>query len=142
MRSPDLEGFPLFLGPHHDGGKRALECGEDQGAGVPDLERQGGVDHVRGRQPVVEPTAGLAELLGDGVYEGGDVVVGERLDFGDALRRGRFGLRRDLGDGLGRNDADLRPSFERRELDVEPARELALVRPDPGHGRAGVAGDH
>ena len=39
-------------------------------------------------------------------------------------------------------DADRGPAVERRELDLEPAPELGLVRPDRGHGRAGVAGDH
>src|SRR4029077_19062982 len=40
------------------------------------------------------------------------------------------------------NGADLGPPFERSELDLEPARELALVRPDPGHLRARVARNH
>src|SRR5204862_6143911 len=50
--------------------------------------------------------------------------------------------RTNLGDGLGRHAADLRPAVERCQLHVEPAREPALLRPDPGHGRAGVPGDH
>src|SRR5205085_6056755 len=32
--------------------------------------------------------------------------------------------------------------FERGNLDIQPARELALVRPDPGHLGSGVARDH
>ena len=43
---------------------------------------------------------------------------------------------------LGWDDARLGPSLECRQLHVQPAGELALVRPDPGHGRAGIAGDH
>ena len=39
-------------------------------------------------------------------------------------------------------DAQLGPAVERRQLDLEPACELALLRPDPGHLRSGVAGDH
>ena len=38
-------------------------------------------------QPVVEPAALVAELLGDGVDERGDVVLGSRFDLGDALGR-------------------------------------------------------
>src|SRR5439155_23716752 len=44
--------------------------------------------------------------------------------------------------GLRRHDADLGPAVDRGELDLEPALEPALVRPDPGHGRAGVTRDH
>ena len=35
----------------------------------------------------MEPAPFLPESLGDGVDEGGDVVVRPRLDLGDALRR-------------------------------------------------------
>ena len=107
-----------------------------------DLERQRRVEHVRGRQPVVEPTPGSAEPLGDGVDERGDVVLGPLLDLGHALGRRRHGARADLLGGLARDDADLGPAVERRELDLEPAGEPALVRPDALHGRTGVAGDH
>ena len=41
-----------------------------------------------------------------------------------------------------RHDAELGPGVERGELDLEPARELPLVRPDLGHGGTGVARDH
>ena len=37
---------------------------------------------------------------------------------------------------------DLGPAVERRQLDLEPACELALLRPDPAHLGPGVAGDH
>ena len=90
----------------------------------------------------MKPPPRVAELLRKGVDEGGDVVVGQLLDRGHALGRGRLRFGRDLGDGFGRHNADLCPAFERSELDIEPAREPALVRPDPGHGRAGIAGDH
>ena len=50
--------------------------------------------------------------------------------------------RADRRDVLGRDDAELGPAVERRQLDLEPAVELALLRPDPAHLRAGVAGDH
>ena len=44
-----------------------------------------GVDDVGRGEPVVEPAALLAELLGDGVDERGGVVVERRLELGDAL---------------------------------------------------------
>ena len=90
----------------------------------------------------MEPAAGGAELLGDGVDEGGRVVVQARLELGDALRRRNLGALADLARRLGGNRADLGPAFECRELDLEPARQLPLVRPDACHGRSRVAGDH
>src|SRR4029450_12580855 len=90
----------------------------------------------------MEPTPRGPELLRHGVDERGDVVVGLPLDLRDAGRRRGDCTRGDLGDVLAWDCAHVRPTLERRQLDVEPARERALVRPDPGHGRAGAAGDH
>ena len=45
-------------------------------------------------------------------------------------------------DVLRRDRSELRPALERGELDLEPACELALLRPDPAHLGPGVAGDH
>ena len=104
--------------------------------------RERGVEHVGRGEAVVEPAAVLAEPLGDRVDERCDVVVRARLDLGNAFGCRRPRARADLCDGFGRDFARLRPRFERCELDVEPARELVLVRPDPGHGRARIAGDH
>ena len=58
---------------------------EEQRAGVPELERERGVDDVGRGQPVVEPAALLAELGLHGVDEGGQVVAGLALQLGDAL---------------------------------------------------------
>ena len=108
-----------------------------------DLQRERGVDDVRRRQPVVHPAAFRAELLGDRVDERGEVVVGRQLDLGDALgRRHGAPARGSRAASRGGHRADLGPAVERGELDLEPARELALLRPDPAHLRAGVAGDH
>ncbi len=68
----------------------------------------------------MEVPAVLPELLGNGVDEGGDVVLRLGLELGHALRRGRGCASDNLVDrGLG-DGADLRPRRERRELDVEP----------------------
>ena len=90
----------------------------------------------------MEPASLLAEALGDGVDERGGVVVERRLDLGDALGRRGGRVRGERRGGVGRHDPELGPGGGRRQLDLEPGRELALVRPDAGHGRAGVAGDH
>ena len=83
-----------------------------------------------------------AELLGDRVDEGGRVVVGDALDLRDALRRRHLDLGADRLDGVRRNRPELGERVERGELDLEPRRKLPLVRPDPGHGWTGVAGNH
>ena len=49
--------------------------------------------------------------------------------------------RTNVVDRVAEHGAHLGPALERRELDLEPAREPALVRPDALHGRTGVALD-
>jgi len=88
----------------------------------------------------VDPAAFGPELLGDSVDEGGKIVIGRLLDLCDALRGRRHGLGANRGDILRRQGSDLDPPVERGQLYLEPACELALLRPDPAHLRAGVAG--
>ena len=105
-------------------------------------KRERGVDDVGGRRARSGTSAPRAEPLRDGVDERGQVVLGLLLELGDAGRGGRAGGGADLARRVGRDDPDLGPRIERCQLDLEPALELALLRPDSGHGRAGVAGDH
>ena len=143
VRAADRQCLAMLLGARDDGDERAVDPGEDQRAGVADLKRERGVEDVGGRQAVVEPAPLLAETLGDGVDEGGDVVVRARLDLGDALRASERRARsRIVVDRLARHDAGLGPAVQRGELDLEPAREPRFVRPDRRHGRAGVARNH
>ena len=90
----------------------------------------------------MEPAPDRSQFLGDGVDEGREVVLGALLDLGDALGRRRNGALAHLGRGVGGDGADLGPSLERSQLDLEQAREPALLRPDALHVRAGIAGDH
>ena len=90
----------------------------------------------------MEPAALLAELLRNRVDERRCVVLEHRLELRHALgARGRR-LLRDRAGRSGRDDPELGPGGRRGQLDLEPGPQLALVRPDAGHGRAGVAGDH
>ena len=110
--------------------------GEQQLAGVPDLQRERGVDDVRRREPVVHPAPLRPELLGDGVDERGEVVVGRLLDLGDALgaRRRRAGA--DRGDVGCR--ARPRPRPSRR---APPARRRASAPACPPPTRSGSSPD-
>ena len=137
----------MLLGARDDGGECPVEPIEDQRSRLADLERERGVDDVGGGEAVVEPAALLAQPLGmqplgHGVDEGRGVVVEGRLELGDPLRRGRCRVLEQCAGGVRRHDPELGPGRRRGELDLEPGPQLALVRPDPGHGRAGVAGDH
>ena len=142
VRAAHLQRRAMLLGARDDDGERRVEALEDERAGGADLERERGVDDVGGGEAVVEPAALLAELLGDGVDEGGRVVVERRLELGDPLRARRDGLLLERPRGLLGDDPELGPGGGRRELDVEPGPQLALVRPDAGHGGTRIAGDH
>jgi hypothetical protein len=142
VRTTDHQRFAVLLGTRHDRSNTAVETLEQQAPGLADLERERGVDDVGGGEPVVEEPTLLAELLGHGVDERRHVVVRLRLDRGDPLGAGSDRMLGDLVDGVPWHGTELGPAFERRELHLEPACELRLVRPDPGHGRAGVARDH
>ena len=90
----------------------------------------------------MEPPPLGAERLGDRVDEGGGVVMEGRLELGDALGARRHGVCADRARAVGGHGADRGPGVGRGELDLEPARQLALVRPDAGHCRTGVARNH
>src|SRR5436305_10980133 len=118
--------------------RRHTRCGRDWSSDVcsSDLTTgERGVDDVGRREPVVHPAAFRSELLGDGVDERREIVVGRLLDFAYALYRWRDGVRTDGGHIVSRHGADFGPAVEGRQLDVEPAGELPLLRPDPAHRR-------
>ena len=142
VRAPDRDRVAMLLGPGDDRREGALDALQHEGSGLPDLQRQRSVQHVRRGQAVVEPAALLAQLLRDRVDERGDVVMRARLDLRHPLGTRRYRPRPDRGDRLRRHDPRLGPPLERRQLDVEPPAQLRLVRPDRRHGRAGVARNH
>ena len=119
------------------GGQRA-GAGHDHVAGAAQLQRERGVEHVGGGEPVVDPAPGLARRRAEHVDERGDVVVGDPLALLDRLdgeRRGADRLRGRPPDGpverLGGGD-----------LDVAPGGHARLVGPDGADLGAGVALDH
>jgi two-component system, OmpR family, response regulator RegX3 len=142
VSAADHDRCAMLFGTAYDGGERGLEPLQDQAASFSRLQREGGVEHVGGGQAEVEPASVVPELTGDRVDECSEVVVGSLFDFGNALGRRRNGSLADALDGIGGDSSDLAPALQRGQLDLEPAGELALVRPDVLHGRAGVARDH
>src|SRR5215211_766893 len=142
MGAADGDDLPVLVRPRNDGAKGTVDACEHERAGLSDLERERRVEHVRRREPVVEPAALGPEPLGNGVDERGDVVLRPGLELRDPLRRGRNRAGAYLGGVFRRNASELRPRVDRGELDVEPARELVLLRPDPGHFGPRIALDH
>ena len=93
VRAAHDQCLPVLLGPGDDRGERAVQALQEQGAGLLHLERERRVEHVRGRQPVVEPAPSfVVEPLADGVHERGEVVPGLLLELADASRRRRHCL--------------------------------------------------
>ena len=142
VRAPDADRVAVLLGARQDRVEEPVDPCEDEAAGLLELQRQSRVDDVGRGQPEMEPTPFRPELLGDRVDEGGRVMVGEPLELGDASGARRLCVGTDRLHVLRGHDADLRPTVQRSEFHVKPMSELALVRPDPGHGRAGVTRDH
>src|ERR671921_71018 len=88
----------------------------------------------------MDPAAGVAHRLGDDVHEGGDVMVGHLLALAHGLRRERGPLAHP-GGVLGGHHALFGEGVHHRQLHLQPRVELALLRPDHAHLRAGVAVD-
>ena len=162
--APHLEGPQRQLGPHRgrlgvdavgaaDHGDVAQPPGpvrdrlfelrrrvDEQRGGSGEREGEGGVDHVGGRQPVVDPPPGrLADPAGHDVDEGGHVVVGDALPGLDLGHVGggdhAGGALLDGGDVGGGDGAEQRPRLHGEDLDLQHGGEAGLVAPQRGHLR-------
>ena len=136
-----LEGAPL------QGFQQRVDLDQDQVRRALELDRQRGVEQVRGGQPEMqEPGLRAADLLDMG-EKGDDVVAGDGLDLldpGGVDQPGAVG-----GDGgtqgahrFGRDGADRGHGLGGGELDVEPDAEPGLGCEDRRHLGAAVARDH
>ena len=72
--------------------EQPLEPPEEQVARLAELQRQGRVEQVGRRQPVVDPPARLADRLADDLDERRHVVLRDALELGDALEVERRSL--------------------------------------------------
>ena len=138
VRAADAQRVGELARPLGEDERQLARAGHDRRARPPDLQRERGVEHVGGRQPVVDPAPAGAGGGGQHVDERGHVVVGDRLALLDRLDgEGRAADRLEVG---GR-----RPVLERlggRDLDVAPRGHPRLVGPDGAELRPCVAGDH
>ena len=108
------------------------------------LHVEAGVEHIGRGHALMHEARFRADDLGQMRQEGDDVVPGLALDLVDArhVEDGVAALLPDLGGGLLRHEADLRHGIERVRLDLEPDAQARLRRPDGGHRRPAVTGDH
>ena len=140
VRAADADRVTMLLGARDDQPERAVDPGEDEPARILDLQRERRVDDVGGGQPVVHPAALGAELLGDGVDERREVVVGR-------LARSRRRARASAGERLRGSPRhprreSFRPRPSRRERRAPP-RASARACPRPtrsGSSRAWSSG--
>ena len=102
----------------------------------------GRVQDVGRGESVVNPSNCVTTgVLAEQIDEGGQVVVGDILPFGDVLWAGAIGGACCCCNA-GRNLAQIFPRLEGEGLDFLPQLELALLRPDGGHLGQGVTLDH
>ena len=117
------------------------EVGADEVAGVAHQDGEGGVHHVRGGEPVVQPAPLGPHALRHAGDEGDHVVLDLLLDLLDA-RDVEAGLLLDRGEGLLRHDAAPDEDLGGGDLHLQPGREAVLVGPQASHLGTRVARDH
>ncbi len=119
----------------------SIEIGEKKVESIANHERESGVDDIGRSEAVVEEPAFRPHVLGDRTHEGDDVMTDVLLDGVDAGHVETRLLEQDVARRL-RHHASPGQGVGGREFDLQPGREAILVRPDAGHLRPGVTGDH
>ena len=103
-------------------------------AGRRHLHGQGGVEDVRGGQPLVNPPRGRTDVGSHVFKERNHVVLRALLDLVDLVDREP----RLRADGLGvllRDEPGFRERFAGKDFDLQPDRVFALLRPEGTHLR-------
>ena len=134
----------VLEGPRLQRRQHPVDVGDQQVGGAGELNVEAGVEHVgRGHALVHEPRLG-ADNFRQMREESDDIVLGFALDLVDPgdIENDTAGLGPDHLRSLSRDHAEFRQRIRRMRLDFEPDLEAGLGRPDRGHFRAGVAGNH
>ena len=141
VAAADAHRLLVFARALFEGGEQPVEIGEQQVAGLDELHRKAGVEHVGRGHALVDEACLRADMLGEIGQKGDDVVFGLRLDLVDAGDFPLAALPDRLGGGGG-YDAECRLGIAGMRLDLEPDAELVLGRPDGGHFGTAVTRDH
>ena len=138
---PDRRGELMLPRPPLDRFEQPVHVLDEEVGGAGELDREASVEHVRAGHPLVEEARLRPDMLGDVGEEGDHVVLHLRFDRIDPLDLERAPLPHGGGGFLG-DDPKLGHRVHRVGLDLEPDPEAGLGRPDAGHLRPRIAGDH
>ena len=143
VRAADTGGVFVLFRPRLQRRKHPVHAFQQQVGGLFQLHGEAGVQHIRGGQALVDETALLADMLGQMGEEGDDIMLHLGLDLIDPvdIELDVFCLPDSLDRRL-RHHTQLGQLLRRMRLDQVPDLVLVLVRPDGGHFRTGIAGDH
>ena len=145
VAAPDRRGQLVLDGAALERFEKRIEISEENVARLRKLHGKAGVEHVRAGHALVQEARLVARAFGNPGQESDDVVFDlglDRVDAGDvdAVCERRGGV--DRGNRPRRDNAKLFELFGREHFDVEPDAEPVFRRPDRGHGRAGITGNH
>ena len=143
VAAPDRDGVLVLQRALLQRRQKCVQIGQQNVRRPHQLHVEAGVQHVRGRHPLMDEPRVVAHVLGQVRQEGDHVVLGLALDLVDAvdIELNALSLPHRLGRRF-RDHAKLRLRVAGMRLDLEPDAELGLGRPDGDHLGAGIAGDH
>ena len=141
MRAPNRQHPSVFASPHC-GCCFHLPYSLNQQIGrIPQLPRQRGVENVGGGQSLMNPTSSRTHVRSHILQESQNIVLRPLLVFMNLPQvELRFPTNRPRI--FTRNDPPIRHPFTCQNLDLQPARQLGLLRPDRTHFRTGISGNH
>ena len=141
VTATDAHRVLVLAGPALEDREQSVDVGDENVGGARELDGETGIEHVRGRHPLVHEPGGLADMFRDTGQEGDHVVARLLLDLVDPLDIESSALPCFPG-RLPRDDAEIGLGLAGQDLDVEPDPVSGFGLPDRGHLRAGIAGDH
>ncbi len=130
-----LEGAPL---QHRE---QSVEIGQQKVGRLLQLHRQAGVEDIARGHALMDEAGIGADMLGEVGQKRDHVVMRLTLYLVDALDLESAALSDGVGRTLG-DHAECGLSIAGMGLDLEPDPIPVLRRPDPGHLRSAIAGDH
>ena len=146
VSAADLDRMLELQGAAFQHGAQILQPIDQQRGCLLQQQRLGGVHHIVGGEPVMQPARrlgvpGASHGFGHRGGEGDDIVLHQLFDFVDAWDV-ETGVLAQQPRGLNGDDAQFGQRFGGGELHFEPLLEAVLVAPDPAHVGTCVSGNH
>ena len=137
----DHHQAPVFAGPFCGSDLHFADSLDQQVGGIPQLPSQRGVENVGGSQSLMNPTPGRTHVRSYFLKKGENIVPGAGLVFLN-LAKVELGPLANGPGILGGDDFFSGHALAGQDFNLQPASEFGFFRPNSGHGRAGIAGDH